>query len=194
MVNAPGGRVAFDRIEWHFAPLELAAGHLAYRVGIESKAIGANTLVGRGWSRWILGNTEARIDASKAPLFMPLMGAWHPEGTVLLTSSGIRYTDDGRANGAALLTWSDAALSLSDVKPLGKYVVEMNASDGPVVLDVKTVGGALRVSGHGTFAPPSRVTFSGEARGEGNDARALEPLLDLVGPRRADGSRALEMR
>jgi general secretion pathway protein N len=192
--NAPGGRIAFDRIEWHFAPAELAAGHFAYRVGIDSKAVMVNSLVGRGWSRWFVGNTAAKLDASKASLFIPLVGAWHPEGTVLVTSLGMRYSDDGKANGAALLTWSDAALSLSDVKPLGKYVVEMNANDGPVALDVKTVAGALRVSGHGSIAPPGTATFSGEARGDGDRAKDLEPLLDMLGAKRADGARALDFR
>ncbi|HEY2627471.1 MAG TPA: type II secretion system protein N [Usitatibacter sp.] len=194
MVNAPGGRVAFDRVEWHFAPLELAAGHFAYRVGVDSNAIVVNAVIGRGWSRWILGPTEAKIEMSKAPLFMPLAGAWHPEGTVLLTSLGGRYTDDGRTDGAALVTWTDAAVSLSDVRPLGKYVVEMNANDGPVVLNVKTVGGALRISGHGSVAPLGASAFSGEARGDGDRAKDLEPLLDMLGPSRADGSRAIDFK
>ena len=193
-VNAPGGRVALDRIEWHFAPMELAAGHFAYRVGIESSAATVNAVVGRGWSRWIAGATEARIDAAKAPLFVPLLGAWHPEGTVLVTSEGGRYTDDGRADGSALVTWNDAAVSLSDVKPLGKYIIEMRANDGPVDLAVKTAGGSLRVTGHGSITPAGAASFSGEARGDGARAKDLDPLLDMMGPRRADGARTLEMR
>jgi len=47
------------------------------------------------------------------------------------------------------------------------------------------------VSGEGTLEALARFAFSGEARGEGPDAAALTPLLDLLGPRRPDGSRAL---
>ncbi len=136
-------RYEFDRIEWHFAPAELARGAFRFRVGADSNDVVFNSVIGRGWSRWIVGNTEARIAAPRAPIFLPLLGAWRPEGTVLLTSLGMRYTDDGKVTGSALVTWSDAALSLSDVRPLGKYVIEVNADDGPVALVVKTVDGAL---------------------------------------------------
>jgi hypothetical protein len=61
-------------------------------------------------------------------------------------------------------------------------------------LTVTTLEGPLRVTGHGTFSPPSRASFSGEARSEGDAARSLDALLDLMGPRRADGARSLELR
>jgi len=59
---------------------------------------------------------------------------------------------------------------------------------------VTTIKGPLRVTGSGTASPSSGFTFKGEARGEGEAAKALEPLLDLMGPRRPDGARALELR
>ena len=40
----------------------------------------------------------------------------------------------------------------------------------------------------------ARAIVSGEARGEGGEAAALESLLNLMGPRRADGARILELR
>jgi len=52
----------------------------------------------------------------------------------------------------------------------------------------------LKVSGQGTFTPPSKLSVSGEARGEGPNAKQLDALLDLMGPRRPDGARALEIR
>jgi general secretion pathway protein N len=193
-VNAPGGRVTLERIEWNFAPAELAAGRIAYRVTAASPGISIQCLVGRGLSRWVAGATEAQVDAAKVPLFLPLLGAWHPEGTIRVTSQGVRWNDDGNANGAALLTWSDAAVSLSEVKPLGKYVVEIQAEDGPVNLKVSTAKGPLTVTGHGSMTLPSHVTFSGEARGAGDQAAGLESLLNLMGARRADGARLLELR
>ena len=41
---------------------------------------------------------------------------------------------------------------------------------------------------------PGAITFSGEARGQGANAAALEPLLNLMGPRRPDGARSIEVR
>jgi len=59
---------------------------------------------------------------------------------------------------------------------------------------ISTVEGPLRITGQGTLAPPARFSFTGEARAEGPQAAALEPLLGRMGPARADGSRALEWR
>jgi hypothetical protein len=91
-------------------------------------------------------------------------------------------------------TWNDAALSLSDVKPLGKYALDATAEDGPVSFTVASKEGPLRVSGRGTFTAPSVISFTGEARGEGDQARALEPLLDLLGSRRPDGAREIRIQ
>jgi general secretion pathway protein N len=55
-----------------------------------------------------------------------------------------------------------------------------------------TLDGALRLAGTGTFTPPGALVFAGDARADGPSAAALEPLLNLLGPRRADGARTLE--
>jgi hypothetical protein len=39
---------------------------------------------------------------------------------------------------------------------------------------------------------PARITFNGEARAEAASAKALEPLLNILGPAKSDGARALE--
>jgi hypothetical protein len=60
-----------------------------------------------------------------------------------------------------------------------------------VKVNLATLEGPLRLTGEGTLTPQGRLAFAGEARGEGAAAQSLEPLLDLMGPRRADGARAL---
>ena len=193
-VLAPGGSLVLDRFEWRFAPAALAAGHLAFDVSARGHGVDATARIGRGLSRWLVASAEAHVDAQLAALFAPLAAAAHPEGRVALATRELRVRDDGAARGRLEATWSDAAVSLSDVKPLGKYRLEAGAEDGPVAIDVTTLGGPLRVSGHGTFTPPGRVSFSGEARGEGEQARALEALLDMMGPRRADGAREIRIQ
>lgn len=192
-VLAPGGVFALDHIQWRFAPAGLASGHVAFDVAASGRGVDARLTLGRGFSRWIFAGADARIDASVAAILAPLVGAWHPEGVVTIASPEWRLKDDGEARGKLAATWSDAAVSLSEVKPLGRYSLDATAEDGPVSFTVATKDGPLRVSGHGTFAPPSRIAFSGEARGEGDRAGALEPLLDLMGQRRPDGARAFEI-
>ena len=96
--------------------------------------------------------------------------------------------------GEAEIEWQGASVALSDVKPLGTYRAQL-ASDGKIAnVTLTSTQGPLRVSGKGTFSPPARLAFSGEARADAESAKALEPLLNLLGPARADGARALEWR
>jgi general secretion pathway protein N len=102
---------------------------------------------------------------------------------------------DGRTvRGNARAEWRDAGLALTDVRPLGSYRIEARGAGGPLEFSVATLQGPLSIAGRGTFAPPAALAFSGEARAEGPNAAALEPLLNLLGPRRADGARSLEWR
>lgn len=194
LVHAGGARIAIDRVEWRFAPLQLAAGRLACDAIVAAQGIDAKLTVGRSPSRWVVAAAAARIDAALASAWFPLLGPAHPEGTLGITSSGLQVSGDGTARGALRVEWKDAAVAYSDVKPLGSYSLDATAEDGPARFVVATSGGPLRISGNGIFAPPSEIAFSGEARAEGADARALEPLLDLMGPRRPDGARSLELR
>lgn len=194
LIASTAGRLMLDRVRWRFAPAELAAGRAAFDFTAEGRGLDARARIGRGFSEWVAGPVAASLDASLAATAVPLLAAWRPEGRVQLTASHLGWNDAGQMSGTARLTWDGAAVSLADVKPLGRYSLDAAADHGPASVTLATLEGPLRIAGKGTFAPPSRFTFNGEARGEGPDAGALEPLLNLIGPRRADGSRAIELR
>jgi len=194
LVTSAAGQLALDRVQWRFAPLELAAGRAAFDFSAVGRGLEARARIGRGLSEWIAGPVTASLDASLAASSVPMLAAWRPEGRIHLDVANVRWNDLGRATGTAHLTWDGAMVSLSDVRPLGRYALDASADQGPAHITISTVEGPLRIAGKGTFAPPSRLDFSGEARGEGPDAGALEPLLNLIGPRRADGSRAIDVR
>jgi general secretion pathway protein N len=112
---------------------------------------------------------------------------------VTLAAPELHWNGD-EARGSLQAEWRGAAIALSPVHPLGSYRLEAQGDGGPMKLSVATLEGPLRVTGRGTFSPPSRARFSGDARAEGDSARSLDPLLDLMGPRRADGARSVELR
>ena len=189
---SPGGTVTFDRIEWTLAPRELAAGRIAFHMAATGSGVDARTTVGRGFSSWAVGDTAIRVNAPALPAFMPLLAAWRPEGVVRVTTAGLEANDDGALRGALKVDWQGAAVAFSDVKPLGRYVVEAKGDGGPVAVKVTSPDGPLRITGQGSLAQ-GRFAFSGEARGEGDQARNLEPLLGLMGARRPDGAHALQV-
>jgi len=190
---ARGGPVFIDALEWSFNPARLAAGRLAFDVTATARGLDARLQVARGFSGWEVRDVSARLEAALASAFAPWVANWRPEGTLVVASTALAW-DEREARGAATFEWREAALALSEVRPLGSYRVEALADGGPARLTVSTLGGPLKIAAQGSFTLPSRLALSGEARAEANDAKALEPLLDLIGPRRPDGARALEMR
>lgn len=192
-IAAPGGHLLFDRIEWRFLPARLAAGRIAFDLRAAGHGIVGHGQLARGLTRWELRDVEATGDVESLVPLAPLAATWRPEGTIEISSPALDW-DDNDARGDLRAQWRDAALSISEVRPLGSYRLDAHAEGGPARLTISTTSGALRITGQGTFTPPSALALTGEARGEGAQAKALDPLLDLMGPRRPDGARALEIR
>jgi general secretion pathway protein N len=188
--SAPWGPVELERVEWRFRPLRLAAGRLAFDVEAAAKGIEARARLERGISTTELRDLEARGEAAALSLVAPLVGTWQPQGAITVTAPALAWDGD-ELRGEARAEWRGAAVALSQVRPLGSYRAELRGAGGPAKVTLTTIEGPLRLAGDGTLTPQGRFAFSGEARGEGPAGPSLEPLLDLMGPRRADGSRAL---
>ncbi len=187
---APGPIV---EVRWHFLPARLASARLAFAVDLAGPMLRGHGEISRGVGGIEARGVTARADAAMLSALAPLAAAWRPQGTITLDAGALAW--DGRnARGTARAEWREASLAISDVRPLGSYRLDLTADGGPARIDVSTLDGALRIAGHGTFAPSGALAFSGQARAEGNSAAALEPLLTLLGPRRADGARALDWR
>ena len=190
---APGGPVFLDSLEWRLLPARLAAGRIAFDVTAASRGFDARFQMARGVTDWEFRYVAARMEAAFLAAFIPFATQWRPEGSLVLAASTLLW-DEREMKGDASLEWRNAALGLSDVRPLGSYRLDARARGGPAALELTTIEGALKLAARGTFTPPGGVALSGEARAEGDSAQALAPLLDLIGPPRADGARALELR
>jgi hypothetical protein len=186
----PQGPVPLDRVEWHFRPGRLIAGRAAFDVHAVTRGLEARTRLERGIAMTELVDLDLRGDAAALAMLAPIVATWQPQGT--LTASAASLTWDGaELRGEGRAEWRAAALALSQVKPLGSYRAELKGAGGPAKIIVTTLDGPLRLSGDGTLTPQGRFAFSGDARGEGAAASELEPLLNLIGPRRPDGSRTV---
>ncbi|HEX6632487.1 MAG TPA: type II secretion system protein N [Usitatibacter sp.] len=192
-----GGRIAAmgaqADLRWHLVPAALASARLAFAVQAAGDGLDARAVLARTPGGYEAREVAVRADAAQLAAAVPLLAAWRPAGRLSLSAPAIAW-DGARARGSARGEWRDASLALAAVRPLGDYRVEARAEGGPAAFTVSTLAGALRIAGHGTFAPPDALAFSGEGRAEPSAAGALEPLLDLLGPRRADGAHAIEWR
>ena len=179
-------------VAWHFRPWALFAARIAYDVEAKGSGLDAHARLSRGLAQWAVENLEAQGDAAVIASFVPLASAWQPAGRV--QASAARLAWNGRElTGTGDVRWLEASLALAPVRPLGSYTLHVEGDGGPARLRVATTQGVLRVAGEGTLEAPGRVTFNGEVRAEGPDAPSLSALLDLLGPRRADGSHALRL-
>lgn len=181
-----------DNLAWRLRPAELFSGRLAFAIDAQAAGATARGTLARGLSKWHASG-EASAPASLAGTWLPLLATWRPEGRIDVRASDLAW-DDREARGDAIAEWRDAAVALSQVRPLGSYRATLHADGSSGKLEIATLDGPLRVTGHGDLAFPSRFAFNGEARAQGPQATALDPLLDLLGPRRPDGARTLAWR
>ena len=191
--DGTGGTFACDRIAWRLMPAKLLEARIAFDVQADCPDAQGRVQIARSWSEWEASGGSGRVAARALSAFLPMVAAWRPEGSISVTADGLRW-NDREMQGPLTLEWRDAAVALSDVKPLGTYRVTAQGAGDTAKLALSTVAGTLRMNGQGELKLPRGVTFSGEARGEGANAAALESLLNLMGPRRPDGARSIEVR
>jgi Type II secretion system (T2SS), protein N len=184
---------AVDEVRWRFLPLRLFAGKLAFAVEARAGTWQAQGEVARSPMSWRLTGFRAGGDASTLGALHPLAATWQPMGAISAEVPDFAW-DGERMSGEATVEWRDAALAPSTARPLGSWRV-VATGDGPAMkLSLATTKGPLRLAGNGTLALPGRFAFSGDARAEPGRERELEAVLALLGPRRADGAHALEVR
>lgn len=187
-----GGPV-IDRLEWRLAPMRFAQGEIAFVTRATSDGIEASAEIARGFRQWRVRDANVEGDASALAAFVPAVAPWRPSGRFTLATPSLTIAGQ-EVRGGLDAEWRAAGTALSEVRPLGSYRATWRAENGPGKIVVTTLQGPLGITGEGSTTPGMRIAFSGEARAEAGAAKALEPLLDLMGPRRTDGARALELR
>src|SRR6185436_19097948 len=115
LVNAPGGTLVVDRLEWRFLPSRLLQGRVAFAIEVKGAGFEATYEAARGFSGWGLRDVKARADAALAVAALPLLGRWRPEGSVTLASPDIEISGED-VRGEATLEWRGAATTLSEVR------------------------------------------------------------------------------
>jgi Bacterial type II secretion system protein N. len=191
-VAIPGSVLPLESVAWRLEPARLLQGRIEFAVDAKAAGLTAQGTIARAPSSWHAAGQLAG-NAAAASTLVPLLSAWRPEGRVAIRTDGFEWTDR-EARGEVQAEWSDAALALAQVRPLGAYRATLHAEGPSGKLSVATLDGPLRITGLGDIVFPSAITFNGEARAVGPAAPSLDPLLDLMGPRRPDGARTLAWR
>jgi general secretion pathway protein N len=144
-------------------------------------------------SQWQVSPGSLLLPAERlAGLGAPL-NTLAPSGSMKLswTTLGLERAGKGMAvNGRTLLTLEDMGSRMAPIKPLGTYEMTMDWRGQQAQLSMRTVRGALLLSGTGAL-DQGRFRFSGQAQAADGYEETLGNLLSLLGQRRMVGGKKI---
>lgn len=185
------------RFTWRLSPLVLL-GQVDMDVS-NGEVMAQPVHVTGSWSQWQVSGGDLRLPADGlAGLGAPL-NTLAPSGTIKLAWNRLDIARQGNAmavTGRTVLTLGDMGSRLSPVKPLGSYEMAMDWRGQQADVDLRTVRGALLLSGKGALEN-GRLRFSGQASAADGYENTLGNLLNLLGQRQTVNGKniiALEFR
>ena len=185
------------RFSWRLSPLVLVG-----RVDMtleNSQALARPVHVTGGWSQWQVSEGQLLLPAEGlAGLGAPL-NTLVPSGVIRLSWNRldlVRLPNSVAVTGRTILSMNDMGSRMAPVKPLGSYEMTMDWRGQQADLVLRTVRGALLLSGNGTLQN-GRLRFSGQASAADGYEETLGNMLNLLGQRRMVNGKniiALEFR
>ncbi|MDQ2820400.1 MAG: type II secretion system protein N [Pseudomonadota bacterium] len=183
----PGGSVTPlfpGRFSWSVSPLILVG---SVNVTLSNPdALAQAVQVTGSWSQWQLSAGQLLLPAaSLAGLGAPL-NTLAPSGSMRLSWNVLDLARAGQAvalTGRTVLAMDDMGSRMSQVNPLGSYEMALDWRGQNAQLNLRTVKGALLLSGAGAL-DRGRLTFSGQASAAEGYEESLGNLLNLLGQRR----------
>jgi len=185
------------RFSWTLSPL-VVLGQVS--MTLENPQALANPVRIEGsWSQWQVNAGELLLPAEGlAGLGAPL-NTLAPSGRIRLTWNTLdllRQQNMVTLQGRTVLSMSDMGSRMSSVQPLGSYEMIMDWRGAQADLTLRTVRGALLLSGAGVMQN-GRLRFSGQAAAADGYEDTLGTMLNLLGQRRMVNGKnviALEFR
>ena len=182
------------RFSWRLSKMVLFG-----RVELElenPQALTQPVLVTGSWSEWQVSPAAIRLPAAGlAGLGAPL-NTLAPTGLMQLSWTTLALQRAGNAvsvNGRTLLSMQDMGSRMSPIKPLGSYELAFDWRGQQAQLNLRTVRGALLLSGTGALNN-GRLQFSGQAEAGPGYEDTLGNLLNLLGQRRmVDGKKIIAL-
>lgn len=185
------------RFSWRLSPLVVFG---QVDMTLENPQALANPVrIAGGWSQWQVNAGQLLLPAGGlAGLGAPL-NTLAPSGTIRLswnTLDLLRQPQSVTVQGRTVLSMSDMGSRMSPVNPLGSYEMIMDWRGPQADLTLRTVRGALLLSGSGMLQN-GRLRFSGQASAADGYEESLGTMLNLLGQRRMVNGKnviALEFR
>ena len=192
-VRAAGlpGDLQLGRVSWTVRPLDLFAARLGYRLHLAGAGIHAQGVLRAGANSAELLEARIEMPARRLAQLAPDFAWWQPGGRLVLTADRMVFSPT-EARGEAALRWLDAASGRSQSR-LGSYRADIEGVERGLRFTLSTESGPLSLQGQGNWDRKRGVVFNGVARAAADSRAELGGLLNLIGPARPDGDRAIRI-
>jgi general secretion pathway protein N len=185
------------RFSWRLSPLVLF-GDVSMDLA-NDQALAQPVHISGSWSQWQVSAGQLLLPAEGlAGLGAPL-NTLALTGTIKLSWNLLDIARQGNTvavSGRTVLSLTDMGSRMSPIKPLGSYEMAMDWHGQRADVVLRTVSGALLLSGNGALEN-GRLHFSGQAAAADKYEDTLGNLLNLLGQRRMVNGKniiALEFR
>jgi len=179
------------RFTWRLSPMVLL-GQVDMTLA-NPQALSQQVNLAGSWSQWQLSPAALLLPAERlAGLGAPL-NTLAPSGAMKLSWTTLQLARAGKGidvTGRTVLALENMGSVMAPVKPLGSYEMTMDWRGQQAQLDLKTVRGALLLSGTGAL-DKGRFRFSGQAQAADGYEDTLGNLLNLLGQRRMVGGKKI---
>lgn len=185
------------RFAWKLSPMVLLG-----QVSMElenPQALAQPVRIEGSWSQWQVSAGELLLPAEGLSGLGAPLNTLAPTGTIKLvwnTLDLVRQPQSVAVQGRTVLSMSDMGSRMSPIRPLGSYEMVMDWRGPQADLNLRTVRGALLLSGSGMLQN-GRLRFSGQATAAEGYEETLGNMLNLLGQRRMVNGKnviALEFR
>jgi general secretion pathway protein N len=186
-----GETVTLAPVSWTISPAEL--------LGLKLHIIAVSTRDSKPVLNATFGASETYIQEAKLDLPAALLGVLSPTlraatltGQLALQASDVRF-GGSRAAGKARAYWKGAGSSLTRVRPLGNYLLDLNGQDNGLDFHLTTIGGPLTLTGSGGWRPGKNPDIRVTATPEESARQDLAPLLRMMGREISPGTYQLSI-
>jgi general secretion pathway protein N len=185
------------RFSWRLSPL-IVLGQVNMDLA-NDQALAQPVRISGSWSQWQVSAGELLLPAEGLSGLGAPLNTLAPSGKIRLTWNLLDIARQGNAvavSGRTVLSMTDMGSRMSPVKPLGSYEMAMDWRGQQADMNLRTVRGALQLSGSGALEN-GRLRFSGQAGAADGYEDTLGNLLNLLGQRRMVNGKniiALEFR
>jgi len=171
------------RFSWRLSPLVLL-GQVSMDLA-NDQALAQPVRITGTWSAWQVSAGELLLPAEGLSGLGAPLNTLALTGTIKLSWNLLDIARQGNAvvvNGRTVLSLTDMGSRMSPIKPLGSYEMVMDWRGQNADLVLRTVRGALVLSGTGALEN-GRLRFSGQASAADGYEDTLGNMLNLLGQR-----------